>query len=51
MAKRPAKKPKPKRYVNPTPENDDEWPIGMLPGGKELFEVDEELNPVNPENE
>jgi hypothetical protein len=48
MGKRPVKRPK---HVQPTPENDETWPIGLLPGGKELFEVDEELNPVNPENE
>ena len=42
---------KPKKYVRPSPSNDKDWPIGLLPGGKELNEVDEELNPVNPENE
>jgi hypothetical protein len=31
---------RPKRATEPTEENDDTWPIGLLPGGNELNEVD-----------
>lgn len=30
-----------KKLVTPTPENDDTWPIGMLPGGDALELLDE----------
>lgn len=31
---------KPERMTQPTPDNDKTWPIGMLPGGNKLNEVE-----------
>lgn len=39
------------KYVRPTPENDSEWPIGMLPGGEELREVEVDGDAAEPTEE
>jgi hypothetical protein len=42
---------RPKKFVQPTEKNDKDWPIGLLPGGNELNEVDEDGDAVEPTEE
>lgn len=38
-------------YVEPNPGNDDDWPIGMLPGGRELRVVEMDGDAAEPTEE
>jgi hypothetical protein len=42
---------KARKFTKPTDKNDKDWPIGLLPGGDELNEVDEDGDAVEPTEE